>query len=219
MMSRSLRSSNRSENDYLSEVLSQQNDENITEISSDLIESTKYLENQFKTRYLILKNAYENRIQQLSMTLEETCNQIASNEIIDSLKEDLTSSIFIPSIIQEIFLTHLKSDRERYILEILQKENELKILLQNQQEICQNQNLTILSLENEVQRGREANEIIIKMREQITNLTEQYKQMSLKAQEEISTSIHEKDATILRETSLQQQLTHLNESLQVQQFN
>lgn len=227
-------SSIKSDNGYLSDILSQKSDNNYnnsynnnssymnnnnnnneTDISLDLIESTKYIENQFKQRYNILKNAYENRIQQLSLTLEETFNEITTNELIDSLKEDSSTLVFIPNIIQDIFLTHLKSDREKYLIESLNKENELKLLLQNQQEICKNQNETIISLENEIERGRDTNDMMIKMREQISNLNEQYKQMSLQAQEEITNVQREKDAALLRESSLQQQLNLMNETLQV----
>jgi chromosome segregation ATPase len=186
-----------------------------TEMSSDWVESTKYLENQFHQRYQILKAAYEDRIKQLSATLEETCNEIASNEIIDSLKDDPTSSIFVPNFIQDILFSHLKSDREKYLMEVLNHEVELKHLLQKQKDICHDQNETIHSLQEEVQRGKEAEEMMSSMKKQIHTLSDSYQHISEQARDEISRAIHQKDAAELKEASLREQLSFLTESLRV----
>jgi hypothetical protein len=186
-----------------------------TEASSDLIETTKFLDKQFQQRYKILKTAYEDRIQQLSLTLEETCNHIASNEIIESLKEDPDSSIFVPNFIQDILYSHLKSDREKYILDILNYQAELKHSLHNQKQICEEQNETILSLQEEVDRGKEAEEVISSMKKQLQTLNEHYQQLSEQATDKISTAIRQKEAAELKETSLREQLRHVTETLQV----
>jgi hypothetical protein len=207
---------------YLSDVQSLHHTDSMyhyenTEISSDLIDTTKLLEKQFQQRYNVLKTAYEDRIQQLSSTLEETCHHIASNEIIESLKEDPTSSIFVPNFIQDILFSHLKSDREKYILDILNHQSELKHSLQNQREICQNQNETILSLQEEVERGKEADEIISSMKKQLQTLNEHYQQLSEQANDEISAAIRQKEAAELKEATLREQLRHVTENLQVSQ--
>ena len=188
-----------------------------TEISFDLLTTTKLLEKQFQQRYKILKTAYEDRIQQLSAILEETCHEITSNEIITSLKEDPTSSIFIPNFIQDILFSHLKSDREKYLLDVLSQLSEVKHLFQNQKEICQQQNETISSLQEEVERGREAEEVISSMKKQLMTLNEHYQQLSKQANEEISTANRQKEAAELKEATLREQLRHVTESLQVRQ--
>jgi LPS O-antigen subunit length determinant protein (WzzB/FepE family) len=191
------------------------NEHDHTEVSSDWIESTKNLENQFQQRYQILKAAYEDRIKQLSVALEETCNEIASNEIIHSLKEDPTSLIFVPNFIQDILFSHLKSDREKYLLEVLSHEVELKQRLQKQKEICEEQNQRIYSLQEEVGRGKEAEAMMSSMKKQIHTLNDSYQEISEQARDEISTAVHQKEAAEHKEASLKEQLRYLTESLQV----
>lgn len=189
--------------------------DNQTDISSDLIATTKYLEKQFQQRYNILKIAYEDRIKQLSSTLEETCHEIVSNEIIDSLKQDPTSSMFIPNFIQDILFSHLKSERENYILEILNHEAELKYLLQTEKDLCHQQNETILSLKQEIQQNKEADEVISSMKEQIKTLKERYQQLFEQNKEELTTAVKLKEAAELKETSLREQLRFISDNLQV----
>ena len=62
-----------SDNDgYISDVPTQQSSTAGSEISHDLIQSTKALENHFKDRYSKLKNSYDDRIKQMSETITGT---------------------------------------------------------------------------------------------------------------------------------------------------
>ena len=73
------------------------------------------MEQSFKDKYEIMKRAYESRIEQLSQVIQETCQQLLSDEILANMKGDPTSQDYIPAHLQELLSSHIHGERERYI--------------------------------------------------------------------------------------------------------
>jgi hypothetical protein len=198
---------------YLSDVQSQH--EHDSEISSDLVESTKILESQFKKKYQVLKSSYEQRLHLLSATLEDTCQQILTDEIIDSMKSESASFVFIPSLIQELVQTHLRSDREKFILELIENENRLKMEIQKRDLSIDslNQNIQSISEGNKVAKGAQYQVDVLK--DQLLQLENKYREMNVEAQEELSIARREKEASDSRERTMRQELDRALEELAV----
>jgi exonuclease VII large subunit len=97
-----------------------------SEISADLITSTKILENHFKEKYQTLRKAYEQRIKQFSETISNLCNSVYNDELLQQLKNDKTSSLFIPSHLTEIIDHHLSNEREKFLQELQFKNSSLE---------------------------------------------------------------------------------------------
>jgi hypothetical protein len=74
-------------------------------------------------RYNLLKQAYEERIEQLSQVVHNTCAKLLSDEVFIELKGDRTSAAFVPSHLSEVISASLHGEREEYIHELLQKIN------------------------------------------------------------------------------------------------
>jgi hypothetical protein len=110
---------------YLSDVPTHHSNAG-SEVSQDLIASTKMLENHFKERYQMLRNAYEQRIKQLTGVVQNMCSSFYNDELLQQLKSDRTSAFFIPSHLNEIVENHLHSEREKYVQELLQKNSTLE---------------------------------------------------------------------------------------------
>jgi hypothetical protein len=74
-------------------------------------------------RYNLLKQAYEERIEQLTQVVNSTCAKLLSDEVFIELKGDRTSAAFVPSHLSEVISASLHGEREEYIHELLQKIN------------------------------------------------------------------------------------------------
>ena len=89
---------------YLSDVPTQRSAS--PDVSHDLIASTKALEQHFKEKYSVLRHAYEDRIKRMSDVINLTCKTLLSDEIIQEMKQDRASSIFVVSHADEIIDRH-----------------------------------------------------------------------------------------------------------------
>lgn len=111
-----------------------------SDISQDLIKSTKILEQHFKNKYKVLKQAYESRLKQLSQTVASSIQNIAHDEVIAGLKQDLISSTFIPQHITEVFEKYLENDREIYLNQVIRRLQENELELNKSKDIINKQN-------------------------------------------------------------------------------
>jgi hypothetical protein len=102
-----------------------------SEVSRDLVESTKVLEKHFKDKYNVLREAYEQRIKQVSSMVEDTCSKLFSDELLLEMKNDKTSAAFIPAHLSETIGNHLQGEAERHVHLLLQKLSAAE-LMQNQ---------------------------------------------------------------------------------------
>lgn len=153
---------------YLSDVPTQRSVS--PDVSHDLIASTKALEQHFKEKYSVLRHAYEDRIKRMSDVINLTCKTLLSDEIIQEMKQDRASSIFVVSHADEIIDRHLESDREVYINELLEKISQQDILLRKK-------NKEILGLrESAARREKEMAEKATSTSSTITQLQNQLRQ-------------------------------------------
>lgn len=170
---------------YISDVPSQASFAQ-SDVSNDLIVSTKVLEKHFKDKYNALKQAYEQRIRQLSDVVHETCNNLITDEILMEMKNDKTSSAFIPAHLSEVINSHLESERERFIHSIVTKVASLELDLSKS--AATNKSLTqkISHLEKELVKGRQCEQELPPLKEKLKNLEHQYRDLISQTDKEIS---------------------------------
>jgi len=100
---------------YVSDVPTQASDD----ASVSLVQSARVLEHTFRDRYNVLRAAYETRIKSLSDVIQDACASLFSDELLNEMKQDKTSSAFIPAHLSELLDKHLENERERYIHQLV----------------------------------------------------------------------------------------------------
>lgn len=100
---------------YVSDVPTQASDD----ASVSLVQSARVLEHTFRDRYNVLRAAYETRIKSLSDVIQDACASLFSDELLNEMKQDKTSSAFIPAHLSELLGKHLENERERYIHQLV----------------------------------------------------------------------------------------------------
>lgn len=148
--------------------------DNLPIIPNNIVNKTM-IEKYFKEKYNILKHAYEERISKLSITIENTCKMLLSDELIKELKNDLTSAGFIPTYISETINHHLKTENERYVHSIIYKSSTIELEKQKVQEENEYLKKTIMELENKLNISK-ANELsILPITEKLHHIQDQFK--------------------------------------------
>ncbi len=114
------------------------------------------MEQSFKDKYEIMKRAYQSRIEQLSQVIQETCQQLVSDEVLANMKGDPTSQDYIPAHLQELLSTHVHSERERYIHDLVSRLASLESAGRQSADKVLVQERKIRHLESDVSKGRKA---------------------------------------------------------------
>lgn len=171
---------------YLSDVQTN-NSNNASEVSQDIYTSTRLIEQHFKDKYRFLRDAYEQRIRQLTEVVNNTCENLFSDELLIEMKSDKTSSAFIPAHLGELIDKHLEGDREKFIHEIITQLCSVKVELLNCQETIILKNITIGKLESEVIRGRKAESAIGNIQKKSLELRRQFDDISSHSEESMRT--------------------------------
>ena len=169
---------------YLSDVPSQASFAQ-SEVSNDLIVSTKVLEKHFKDKYNALKHAYEQRIRQLSDVVHETCNNLISDEILLEMRNDKTSSAFIPAHLSEVINSHLESERERFIHSMVTKVASLELDLSKATATNKTLSHKISLLEKENVKGKQCEEALPPLKDKLATLEHQYRDLVSQTDKEI----------------------------------
>ncbi len=159
---------------------------NQSEIDNDLVVSTKVLEKHFKDKYNILRSAYEQRIKALSEVVQETCTNLFSDELLNEMKNDKTSSAFIPAHLSEVITQHLEGERERFIHQIVTKLSSMELELDKNVDINSTLNAKILSMEKDNLKGRKAESAVQVLKDKVNSLETQYNQLKSRTENEIS---------------------------------
>lgn len=186
-----------------------------SDASSDLMESSKVLEKQFKDKYKILRMAYERRIQQLTTTVESVCAKLLGDDLIASMKTDVASSFFIPAHISETLASFLQGERESDVQDLLERESALSIQLSRKNSIIDNQNSRIAELEEVGAKGKASEVELNSLQEKLVALEAQYSAYSLQSKEEVVESKRRREAEALKNQSLQDQLDKCQAELSV----
>jgi hypothetical protein len=151
-----------------------QNSNNSSVVSQDFYSSTRLLEQHFKDKYRFLRDAYEQRVRQLSEVVNLTCENLFSDELLLEMRNDRTSSAFIPAHLGEVINKHLESDREQFIHQIITQLSTVKVDLLKAQETVILRNRTISNLEPEVLRGKKAEGAISNLQRQLSDLKQTF---------------------------------------------
>lgn len=118
--------------------------------------SNQMIQRQFADRYEAMKSHYEQRIVQLSEVIQDTCMSLCSDELLASMKQDATSSAFMPAHISEILNVHIDAERERYLHDMVQQVSSLEAQNRTLRDKTEKQHLKITHLEAENHAGRKA---------------------------------------------------------------
>lgn len=214
--SRSLRHVGKLNEGYLSDVhTSFSNIQYDSDASSDLMESTKVLEKQFKDKYKVLRTAYERRIEQLTTSVEAVCAQILGDDLIASMRTDAASSVFIPAHISETLASYLKADRESDIQELLERDSALNIQLSRKTAIIDNQNARIAQLEEMSTKGRASEGELEALQDKVKSLEAQYSAFALQARDEQEELRRQQESESRLRVTLQEQLDQNQAELSV----
>jgi len=136
------------------------------------------LQRQFGDRYEAMKSHYEQRIVQLSEVIQDTCMTLCSDELLASMKQDATSSAFMPAHISEILNVHIDAERERYLHDLVQHASTLEAQNRALQDKAERQHVKITRLEAENHAGRRALTQVELLTEQSRLLDQQLAQLS-----------------------------------------
>ena len=145
---------------------------NMSDASNDLVASQRALEQTFKDRYSVLRSAYEARIKALQEMISECCAGLFSDELLHEMKQDRTSSAFIPAHISELLSTHLEGERERYLHQVVQHLSSVETELARSREKTAQQGNRIARLEEACAQGRRAELEVEPLKRQVAALQE-----------------------------------------------
>ncbi len=127
-----------SDGGYLSDVIPSQNS-NVSSQDQDLIDVAKSLDRrfsqhtiQFKERsdsgqaeigslHFSIKSLYEERVKALSATLASIYQNLCDDEVIQTMKKDKASVVFLPAHLNEVIERYLYHDREQFLHSALKK--------------------------------------------------------------------------------------------------
>lgn len=104
---------------------------NVDETGFISLQSSENVENVYRKKFIVLKNVYEQRINQLTETLEKCCECFLTDEIVVSMTSDSISSAFVPSLLREIVQTSISCDRENTLMNIMEQDAVIRTSLQS----------------------------------------------------------------------------------------
>ena len=73
-----------------------------------------------------LREAYNNRLSELSATVEELCSELLSDEVIAQMRIDSTTKAFLPAHLSEIIDLHLRNEKENTISNLMMQNSYLQ---------------------------------------------------------------------------------------------
>lgn len=178
---------------------------NMSDASNDLVASQRALEQTFKDRYSVLRSAYEARIKALQEVISECCAGLFSDELLHEMKQDRTSSAFIPAHISELLSTHLEGERERYLHQVVQHLSSVETELARSREKTAQQGNRIARLEEACAQGRRAELEVEPLKRQLAALqetsaeSERHSREALSRLEEAHAALQADHADLLQE--------------------
>lgn len=174
-------------NDYLSDVNTHNSDTNYrsdSEASVDFVASAKNLENGFKYKFRVLRQAYEDRLVNLSQIVETSCHALITEEVGAEMRNDATTLGFLPAHLSEVFSNHLNDERERYLADTLNKLNALEFQVARKNEIVDESVAKLEKMEIEISRCRHRELEVDPMRQRLAELEEQFQKLGHDSKEE-----------------------------------
>jgi len=139
--------------------------------------STRLIEQKFKDKFQILRNAYEDRIRDMSVKLQETFANLSGDEVLQEMRHDKLSSAFIPAHLVEVLNAHLKSDREAHIHRLNEKLASLELENNNLNNLNENSIKKIKALESEFNKSKKMEAHLHTLKDKYISLERQYNEL------------------------------------------
>jgi hypothetical protein len=165
----------------------------LPKIPSNILQKARapMLEKQFKDRYNILRQAFEERIAKLSLVVESTCSKLLSDAVIQELGRDKTTAVFVPSHISEVIATNLNNEKEKYIHSILSKANYLESANSKLNEVNTQLMQKIETTNANMVQAKFAESNMKAMSEKLKSIDDEFKRYASKAERDLASRASE----------------------------
>lgn len=141
----------------------------------------------FRERYELLRQAYETRVLQLGRSVQETCSSLLSSEIVDELRRDAASSVFVPGHLVEVVSAHLRAERESGLHQSFAKLSELELRLRQTEEALRRSQGRVEELDASLSESQQAIHLLQPMNERLRGLEDEYRLLERSSAESIAT--------------------------------
>lgn len=193
---------------YLSDVQTL-NSNNPSEVSQDFHSSARLLEQVFNDKCNFIRDSYDQRSRQLSAVVNKLCEELVSDEVLQEMRSDRTSSAFIPAHLGEVINRHLEDNREQFIHRLISQLSDARSGLSKCKDQEIQRNRYIDSLEPEIIRGKKALIGMDSLQRQLTDLKRQYDHLQQYSQEKIRKLKVSNDQLNQRDSQSREQLQKL----------
>jgi hypothetical protein len=165
----------------------------LPKIPSNIVHKARapMLEKQFKDRYNILRQAFEERIAKLTLVVESTCSKLLSDAVIQELGRDKTTAVFVPSHISEVIATNLNNEKEKYIHSILSKANYLESANSKLNEVNTQLMQKIETSNANMVQAKFAESNMKAMSEKLKSIDDEFKRYAAKAERDLASRASE----------------------------
>ena len=165
----------------------------LPKIPSNIVHKARapMLEKQFKDRYNILRQAFEERIAKLTLVVESTCSKLLSDAVIQELGRDKTTAVFVPSHISEVIATNLNNEKEKYIHSILSKANYLESANSKLNEVNTQLMQKIETTNANMVQAKFAESNMKAMSEKLKSIDDEFKRYAAKAERDLASRASE----------------------------
>ena len=203
--------------EYLSDVnthASEGNYRSDSEASVDFVTSARNIEDIFKYKYRVLRQAYEDRLSNLSNVVENTCGALMHEEIGTEMSRDATTLGYLPAHLAEVFTNHLNDEREHYLSDTLNKLKALEFQSARRNEIVDTNIVKMKNLEKEISECRHRELEVEPLRYHARDLEEQIKALKRDHKHEIDELTHRNESLTLENHKLDSDLELAQSALQ-----
>ena len=197
---------------YLSDVQTL-NSNNPSEVSQDFHSSARLLEQLFNDKCNFIRDSYDQRSRQLSDVVNKLCEELVSDEVLQEMKSDRTSSAYIPAHLGEVINRHLEDNREQFIHRLITQLSEARSGLVKLKDQAIQRNRFIDSLEPEIVRGKKALNGMDGLQRQLTDMKRQYDNLQHHSQEKIRKLKMMNDQLSQKDNQLREQVQKLQVDL------
>ena len=205
-------------NEYLSDVNTHNSDINYrsdSEVSADFVASAKTLEHGFRYKFRILRQAYEDRLVNLSQIVETSCGALISEEIGHEMRNDATTLGYLPAHLAEVFNSHLHDEREAFLAETLKRLKTLELQASRKDEIVDETLAKMEKMEAEMNACRHRELEVEPMRYRLTELEQQLHVLQRESKAEAAELTQKNEALRRENQQLSASLTEMRSVLEV----
>lgn len=163
----------------------------LPKIPSNIVHKARAPMKQFKDRYNILRQAFEERIAKLSLVVESTCSKLLSDAVIQELGRDKTTAVFVPSHISEVIATNLNNEKEKYIHSILSKAIYLESANSKLNEVNNQLMQRIETANSHMVQAKFSESNMKAMSEKLKSIDDEFKRYAAKAEKDLASRASE----------------------------